>query len=160
MGHAEEIAFLDEIREAAIRRLEECEHEVGLTRDLSDGEDEEIVRRRKKLRLRADRYELLIRRVGAEAKEVRSARLDTLLRKDLARLSASALELHERTRKLESELNEAREQYRGIRMRHLALEREAAELGRALGQARPEIPEPPEIRAELGAFGSDPEVEV
>ena len=37
MSHAEEIEFLDGIRQAAIRRLEECEQEASLTEDLEGG---------------------------------------------------------------------------------------------------------------------------
>jgi hypothetical protein len=159
MSHAEEIEFLDGIREAAIRRLEECEQEASLTEDLegSKAGNDEIARRRKKLRSRADRYRGLSRRIEAEAKSARQSRLDALLKNDFARLSTDAIGLHRRARRLEGALQSVRERYRGLRMRHLALEREAAVLSRSLGLPHPDQPEPPEIRSDLGAFAEGEE---
>jgi hypothetical protein len=76
-----------------------------------------------------------------------------LLGEDFTRLAGEARKLHRRARRLEGALEAAHERYRGLRMRHLAFEREAAELCRALGLPPPEQREPPEIRSDLGAFG-------
>ena len=159
MGYAEEIEFLDGVREAAYRRLEECEREATLAESLGGGDagDEEITRRRKKLRTRSERYRVLARRLESEARNVRRLRLSDLVGQDFSRLSVDAIRLHRRARRLEAALGSARERYRGLRMRHLALEREAADLSRALGLPRPEHPEPPEIRADLGAYAGDGE---
>jgi hypothetical protein len=158
MGYAEEIIYLDDARAGAARRLEECEREIRLTRDLDDrGGDDEVARRRRKLQKQTERYRELIVRLADDAKQARRSRLAALEEAEVPHLVSTAARLHQRARRLQDAQDKARDRYRGLRMRHLALDREVRELSKVLGLPEPEPQEPEEIRVDLGRFHTDGE---
>ena len=156
MGHAEEIIYLDEARAGARRRLEECEREIKLTQDLGERRsDDEAARRCGKLQRQTERYRELILRLEDDSKQARRDRLGALEESDFPHLLSAATRLHRRARRLEDAQERTRDQYRGVRMRHLALDREIRELCEALGLPAPEAREPDEVRLDLGHFQAD-----
>jgi hypothetical protein len=159
MSRREEIAYLEDAQSAASRRLEECVREIALTHDLDERrpEGEDGARRRRKLADRRERYEDLVIRLETEAGATRRARLEDIEGEDRPRLLALARKLHRRASRLAAAQERTREQYRGLRMRHLALEREIRELREELGEPPPEEDTPLEVRANLGELRERPE---
>jgi hypothetical protein len=155
MAHGDEIDFFQEVREAAGRRLGECEHEAGLAGDLSQRStdpDGDADRRRRKLLSRAERYRSLIARLEVEATGVSRSRFRSIADEDRPALLARARKLHHRARRLAAALERTQEQYRGLQMRHLALAREHRELASRLGRQESPLDEPAEIRLSLGKY--------
>jgi hypothetical protein len=152
----EEIDYLDEARAGARRRLDECEREIKLTRDLDERRsDDETARRCRKLKRQTERYHELIMRLDDEAKRARRQRLAALRDTELPNLLRAAARLHRRARRLDAARDRAQDQYRGVRMRRLAMDREIRELCELLGEPSPGTAEPDEVRLDLGRFGTD-----
>ncbi len=158
MSNAEEITYLDEARAGAERRLDECEREIKLTKDVGERQaDDETARRSRKLIMQTERYRELILRLADEVASARRTRLAAIEETEAPRLMAAASRLHRRCRRLQTAQDRTRDQFRGLRMRHLAMDREIRELSKALDLPPPDTREPDEIKRDLGRFHEEGE---